>query len=147
MRNVLLASLVALSAVVANSGCVPFGCGGFEGAGNRAYEQDSKMVLLCTNGGFVATLDDSMIEGRYTGDTTDITATRGADGQFAFQILDNSDGTALIEDLSEGMWTSVALDTVAADHANVLCNDLTARSWWNGGSRIDTSRVKTHTER
>jgi hypothetical protein len=130
MRNVLLASLALASAVVANTGCVPFGCGSFEGGGNRAYERGSEMILLCDNGGFVASLETEMVEGRFTSESDKVVATRGEDGWLAFDLVDNLDGTASAPLLGEGAWTHVELDTVAADHSNVLCNDLTARTWW-----------------
>lgn len=129
MRTGLLAALAALSAVVANSGCVPFGCGDFDGAGNRAYERNSEMLLLCENGGFVASLETSMLEGRYI-DGERITGTKGEDGKLAFELADNADGTFTAPQLGDGAWTYVPLDTVAADHANILCEDLTARAWW-----------------
>lgn len=143
MRNVLLASLVAFSAFVANTGCVPFGCGGFEGGGNRAYERNSEMILLCENGGFVATLDTTMIEGRYSNnDTGAVTATKGDDGSLAFEIADNHDGTSRAPQLGDGLWTNIEMDTVTADHSNVLCNDLALRDWWTRPvSQIRVSRA------
>jgi len=127
MRNVLLASLAALSALIA-TGCL--GCGAWEGGGNRAYERNSEMLLLCENGGFVATLDTTMLEGRYTDSAGIVIGTKGDDGQLAFELASNADGTASAPQLGDGAWTSVALDQVAADHSNVLCNDLATRTWW-----------------
>jgi len=143
MRNVLLASLVALSAVVANSGCIPFGCGAFEGGGNRAFERNSEMILLCENGGFVATLDTAMLEGRYVDGTGTVTGTKGEDGRLAFELVDNYNGTSTAAQLGDGAWTSVTLDTVAADHSNVLCNDLQTRTWWGGGETRTPSDFNT----
>jgi hypothetical protein len=130
MRNVLLASLALASAVVANTGCIPLGCGAFEGGGNRAYERGSEMILLCENGGFVASLETKMVEGRFANEETSVIATRGEDGWLAFELADNFDGTASAPLLGDGAWTAVDLDTTAADHSNVLCNDLTVREWW-----------------
>lgn len=130
MRNVLLASLALVSAIVANTGCVPFGCGSFEGGSNRAFERGSEMILLCENGGFVASLETEMVEGRYDAAATSVLATRGEDGRLAFELVENGDGTASASTLGDGAWTAVVLDTVAADHSNVLCNDLEVRAWW-----------------
>jgi hypothetical protein len=140
MRNVLLATLAALSALVANSGCVPFGCGGFEGGGNRAFERSSEMILLCENGGFVATLETTMVEGRYTDSVGFVTATKGEDNTLAFELADNYDGTSHAAQLGDGLWTTVPLDTVAADHANVLCNDLALRGWWTSPASREPGR-------
>lgn len=130
MRNVLLASVVALSAFLAN-GCVPLGCGAFEGGGNRVYERENDMLILCENGGFVATLDTSMLEGRFSEELPgSVTGMRGEDGQLAFELADHGDGTASAPQLGEGMWTAKAFDEVALDHSNVLCNDLQYRTWW-----------------
>jgi hypothetical protein len=130
MRLFLLASLLA--STLATPGCALPGCGAFEGGGNRAYERSSEMLLLCENGGFVATLDASMLEGRYTtaSDTGVVTGTRGEDSALAFELTDLGDGTAMAPELGDAAWTAVTLDKVAADHSNVLCNDLTTRGWW-----------------
>lgn len=130
MRNVLLASLALASAFVANTGCVPFGCGGWEGGGNRAFERGSEMILLCENGGFVASLETEMVEGRYDASSVNVTATRGETGQLAFELVEHGDGTASASKLGDGAWTAVVLDTVAADHSNNLCTDLEVRAWW-----------------
>jgi hypothetical protein len=141
MRNVLLASLAALSAVVANAGCLlPLGCGGFEGGGNRAFERNSEMLLLCENGGFVASLETSMLEGRYVDNTGMVVGTKGEDGSIAFELSDNSDGTSTAPQLGSTAWTSVELDYVAADHSNVLCKELEARAWWSGESTVFARR-------
>jgi hypothetical protein len=130
-RNLLLASLVAISAVVANSGCVPFGCGSFEGGGNRVYERDADMMILCENGGFVVALETEMLEGRFSelAPGSGI-ATRGEDGELAFQLTDHGDGTASAPELGDRAWTAVPLGAVGLDHSNVLCNDLAYRTWW-----------------
>ena len=128
MRNAALAALALASALVAHTGC---GCGAYEGGGNRAYERGSELLLLCENGGFVATLDTTMLEGRYSDNHAGhVTGFNGEDGAIAFELTDNQDGTAIAPTLGEGAWTSVALDMTAADHSNVLCNDLAMRAWW-----------------
>jgi hypothetical protein len=130
-RTLLLASLLAMSAVVANSGCVPFGCGSFEGGGNRVYERDADMMILCENGGFVVALETEMVEGRFSelAPGSGI-ATRGEDGERAFELTDNGDGTASAPELGDRVWTAVALGTVGLHHSNALCNDLAYRAWW-----------------
>jgi hypothetical protein len=54
----------------------------------------------------------------------------GPDGQVAFDFITNTDGTVSTPQLGDGAWTSVNMDQVALDHANVQCNDLTTRAWW-----------------
>jgi hypothetical protein len=131
MRTILLASLAALSALLTSSGCTAFGCGDFDGGGNRALERGSEMLLLCDNGGFVASLETSMLEGRYSvADGTMTVGTKGDDGSLAFELVDNFDGTFATRQLGDGAWTYIPLDKVAADHANVLCEDLEVRDWW-----------------
>jgi hypothetical protein len=130
MRHVLLASLVALSAVVTSAGCTAFGCGDFDGGANRAYERGSNMLLLCDNAGFVVSLDTTMLEGRYSTEARKTVGTKGDDGSIAFELVENDDGTASAAELGDGAWTYVPLDKVAADHANVLCEDLEVRDWW-----------------
>lgn len=134
MRNLLVASLVAASALV-NTGCAGlFACGGFEGAGDVVYERNSEMLILCNNGGYVATLETQMLEGRVQYDASGKRfATTGEDGALAFDFVDNADGTASTPQLGESMWTEVSLDTVALDHAHVMCSDLEARPWWTAG--------------
>ncbi len=132
MRNVVLASLL-LAVAIAQTGCTgPFGCGGFEGQENRVYQRsNAEMLILCENGGFVATLTDHMVEGLYL-DNLDGTgiATNGDDGQVAFDTRVNADGTLATPQLGEAPWTQMNLNATALDHSNVLCQDLTNRGWW-----------------
>lgn len=128
MRNTLLAAVAAL-ALLPNAGCL---CGGFEGGGNQAYERNSEMMLICENGGFVASLTETMIEGRFERTGAGGIGRRGEDGQIAFELVVNSDGKATTTQLGETAWTAADLDMVALDHANVLCTDLEHRAWWNG---------------
>jgi hypothetical protein len=133
MRNVLAASLLVVSALV-NTGCPGF-CGGLDGAGDVVYERNtSEMLIVCNNGGYVATLQTRQLEGRIQYDVEGHRfATTGEDGALAFDFVDNYDGTASTPQLGEAMWTEVSLDAVALDHAHVLCTDLEARAWWTGG--------------
>ncbi len=132
MRNAALAS-VLLFVAVTQTGCPgPFGCGGFEGASNRVYQRNqSEMLILCSNGGFVATLTDHMVEGFYldNADGTGI-ATNGDDGQIAFDARFNADTTLATPQLGDVAWTQMNLDAVALDHSDSLCQDLEYRGWW-----------------
>jgi hypothetical protein len=132
MRNVLAASLLVLSGLV-NTGCPGF-CGGLDGSGDLVYQRDtSEMLILCNNGGYVATLQSRQLEGRIQYDVEGKRfATTGEDGALAFDFVDNYDGTASTPQLGEAMWSEVSLDAVALDHAHVLCTDLEARAWWTG---------------
>jgi hypothetical protein len=128
MRNVVLASL--LVATIVQTGCLR--CGGFDGSGNRVYQRNNaEMLILCDNGGFVATLTEDMVEGFYL-DNLDGTgmATNGEDGQLAFDARINTDATLSTPQLGETPWTQMNLDATALDHSDVLCQDLTYRAWW-----------------
>ena len=133
MRNVAFASLLLVVATL-SAGCpLAPSCGGFEGGGNRVYQRnDAEMLILCENGGFVATLTDRMLEGTYldNGDGTGI-ATNGEDGQLAFDAQLNADATLSTPQLGETAWTSMDLSPTALDHSNSLCQDLQYRSWWS----------------
>jgi len=119
MRNVLFL-LIATSM----AGCL---CGGYDGGGDRVYQRNgAEMLILCENGGFVASLETNMLEGRSDG----ATATLGETGELAFDLQYNADGTMTTPQLGTAAWTAMDLDQVALDHANVMCNDLTTRSWW-----------------
>jgi hypothetical protein len=129
MRHVALAFIFLLT-VVTLTGCP---CGAYEGAGDRIYQRNqSELLILCNNGGFVAQLADRQIEGRYLdrGDGTGVTATNGEDGQLAFEATFNADATVSAPELGDAPWTQMNLDKTALDHADVLCQDLELRSWW-----------------
>lgn len=131
MRNAVLASLF-LAIAVTQTGCTAFGCGAFEGQENRVYQRnDAEMLILCGNGGFVATLGDRMVEGFYL-DNDDGTAiaTNGEDGQLAFDAQVNGDATLATPQLGETPWTQMSLSATALDHSDVLCQDLMNRGWW-----------------
>ena len=81
MHNALLGFILA-----SVGGCI---CGGFEGGGNRVYERNgAEMLILCENGGFVATLASNMLEGRYA----DSVGTLGETGELAFDFVRNANG-------------------------------------------------------
>ena len=121
----------ALASLLPATGCVPFGCGAYDGASDRVYARNNtEMLVICENGGFVANLDSQSIEGRieYNADGTAI-AVKGDDSSLAFDWVPNS-GTAITPQLGDVQWTQQNLDKTALDHADVLCQDLTTRSWW-----------------
>jgi len=134
MRSTLLAAALALATLLPASGCVPFGCGGFDGAGDTVYRRDTESLILCGNGGFVATLTDWEIEGYYAANAPDSAVagvgTRGEDGLHIFDLYVAADGTASTPGLGDGAWEPVALDPTALDHADVQCADLEQRDWW-----------------
>ncbi|HEY5927185.1 MAG TPA: hypothetical protein VIV11_36105 [Kofleriaceae bacterium] len=133
MRNVVVASLLVML-VLTQTGCPgPFGCGGFEGTNNRVYQRnDTEMLILCDNGGFVATLADRMVEGVYA-DNYDGTgsALNGEDGALAFDVHQNADYTLSTPQLGGASWTQMNLSPTALDHSDVLCQDLQYRAWWS----------------
>lgn len=119
MRNVLFAFLATIV-----SGCI---CGGYDGGGNRVYERNgAEMLILCDNGGYVATLTSNMLEGKFTG----YSGTIGETGELAFDFVQNEDQTVTTPQLGDSRWTWMNLDTVGLDHANVLCENLETRDWW-----------------
>ena len=127
MRNVLLASLLLATASLA-SGCL--GCGGFSGGGDTVYQQGSQSLIVCENGGVVANLTSGTVEGTYQEiAANNYLATRGDNGQRAFEW--ELDGAGNLDSQDIGVWTEVHLDQTALDHANVQCQDLETRAWWN----------------
>lgn len=125
MRNVLL-----LASMLFATGCPGF-CGGFSGADDRVYQRGTESLILCDNGGFVANTTSGSIEGRYLQDASgQWFATRGDDGQLAFDISYDENGALMAPQLGETAFTSVALDATALDHADVQCQDLETRAWW-----------------
>lgn len=133
--NARLAQLALVAAVAATllpaTGCVPFGCGGFTGANDRVYARNNtEMLVICENGGFVANLESQSIEGRieYNADGT-AEAVKGDDMSLAFDWVTNP-GTAITPQLGDAQWTEQNLDKTALDHADVLCKDLETRTWW-----------------
>lgn len=126
MRNALIAASL-LAGLVAGSGCI--GCS-LGGGGNQVYERESEMLILCDNGGFVAVLGDTMVEGLYSQESGIAIATKGEDGQVAFELTDNGDGTSSAPQLGATAWTAMPFDELELDKSNVLCDDLQFRSWW-----------------
>jgi hypothetical protein len=137
MRNALLAAvaLVVPSAVLLQ-GCVPFGCGGFEGREDtvmRTAAGDS--LILCGNDGYaVMRANGTILEGKVAFGT-EIAGTHGATGARAFTLTDANDGTMTSAEIGGG-WSDVVLDKVELDHAHTQCTDLESREWFYGGSYL-----------
>jgi hypothetical protein len=119
MKTTLLVSLAALSSSLL-AGCL--GCAGFSGGGDKVYQRGNDALIVCENGGYSATVNGASLEGRVeSGSLVD-----GATGAKASDLTQTTIVTAF-----GGEWTAVSLDTVALDHANVMCTDLESRAWWN----------------
>jgi hypothetical protein len=124
MKTALLASAITLLA----SGCV---CGAYNGAGDKVYARGSESMILCSNGGFVANLSSGSVEGRFMQDASGAwIATRGDDGQLAFDFSYAADGSLDAPQLGDAAWAPKSLDQTALDHADVQCTDLETRAWW-----------------
>jgi hypothetical protein len=124
MRNALLASAV----MVLTSGCL---CGAYNGAGDKVYSRGSESMILCENGGFGANLTTGSVEGRVMEDASgQWFATKGDDGQLAFDFSYATDGSLDAPQLGDTAWTLKTMDQTSLDHADVQCTDLETRSWW-----------------
>ncbi|MDB4961442.1 MAG: hypothetical protein JWP01_1441 [Myxococcales bacterium] len=135
MRNALLAALaIAVPSALLLQGCVPFGCGGFEGRDDtvmRTAAGDS--LILCGNDGYaVMRANGTILEGRVTFGT-EIAGTDGVTGARAFTLVDALDGTMTSTEIGAG-WSEVTLDQVELDHAHTQCTDLEAREWFYAGT-------------
>ncbi|HEY1815992.1 MAG TPA: hypothetical protein VGG74_26770 [Kofleriaceae bacterium] len=128
----LFASLCAASTLLL-AGC-PLGCSGYSGNGDHVFARGSDQLILCANDGFVATIASTTIEGVQDADTTDATTTgvEGDDGQTIFTYTIGLDDTYELGGIGSG-WTEVdgSYTSAELDHADVLCTDLTSRSWWS----------------
>ena len=115
-------------------GCLPLGCGSFNGNGDKLYRRGADSLIICENGGFVANLQTRSIEGKYIANPADSSATgfgvRGDDGQLAFDLYTSPDGTARTPQLDDAPWQVAGLDRYGLDHADIQCTDLVSRPWW-----------------
>lgn len=136
--NRLLLLAVALSASISAVGCVPFGCGAYQGASDMVYQRGSDMMIVCGNGGYSATLGAATKEGRAGGSAL----TDGPTGRIASDLATDRTTGALTA--FGGAWTAVTLDQTALDHADTLCTDLETRAWWNATALpVDTKFART----
>jgi hypothetical protein len=126
-------TLLALAALASTSsllpGCIPFGCGAYEGRGDTMFRSDKgESVMLCENGGFAATLDKGVVEGVF--EWTDAVRASSPDtGARVFTMTTDANGATSSPELGAG-WTQATLDKVELDHAHVQCADLETRAWW-----------------
>ena len=128
MRNLLALALVA----TLGTGC---GCAGFSGGGDTVYQLGTQTIIVCENGGFVANLSTGTLEGFFDKDGPQSgQAILGTDLSLAFELTENDDGTATAPQLGTGTWTEEQLNQVELDHANLECEDLVNRPWWNTGA-------------
>jgi hypothetical protein len=130
IRLALAAALLAT--LLPTTGCLIGGCGAYDGATDRVYARtaSNEMLIMCGNGGFVANLQTTTLEGRMetNADGTEI-GVKGDDSSLAFDWVVTADG-ATTPQLGETAWTQQSLDKTALDHADVLCKDLQTRTWW-----------------
>lgn len=129
----LLPAIAALPLLLLLPGC-PFACGAYDGQGDRTFVRGADSMILCTNGGYAATLSTGILEGRYTDDAATgdevFHATLGPSGTVAFTLTAHGDGTASAPELGELAWQEVQLDKTDLDHADLQCSDLETRAWW-----------------
>jgi hypothetical protein len=127
-----LALIVVPLVVLLMPGCIPFGCGGYSGGGDTVYARGSDQLVLCENGGFVATSNGQTIEGKLETDTSATTLGIEGDDNTTVFTLDGTSGDSTVDTdgLGAGEWDYVNENQVGLDHANTLCTDLTNRAWW-----------------
>ncbi|HEY3801287.1 MAG TPA: hypothetical protein VGL61_01720 [Kofleriaceae bacterium] len=125
----LLASLCAAGTVLL-AGC-PLGCGGYSGNGDRVLASGTDQLILCENGGFVATTSAGTTEGMIVVGTTGTVGIEGDDGAQLFTLVDEGTQVTTAGFGSDDSWDEVDENEVQLDHADVLCTDLTSRGWWS----------------
>jgi hypothetical protein len=125
----LAASLCAASAVLL-AGC-PLGCSGYLGSGDRVLASGSDQLILCENGGFVATTSAGTTEGKIEVGTASTVGVEGDDGAQLFTLVDEGTQAETTGLGSDAVWDQVDENQTQLDHADVLCTDLTSRGWWS----------------
>jgi hypothetical protein len=130
MRTIL--TLTFITSLLYFTGC---GCAAYSGGGDKVYARNADSLVLCDNGGFVANVPTGSIEGKYIANAPGTAAAgfgvRGDDGQLAFDFYAKPDGSATTPQLGETPWKLANLDQWGLDHADVQCQDLVTRAWWN----------------
>jgi hypothetical protein len=130
MRTVLAAIAVAFLLL---PGCL-FACGSYDGQGDRTFVRGADSMILCTNGGYAATLSTGIIEGRYTAELQTggevFHATAGPSGTAAFTLTAHGDGTASAPELGALAWEEVQLGKAELEYAHMQCLDVETRAWW-----------------
>jgi hypothetical protein len=128
----LLSAIAVAPLLLLLPGC-PLACG-YEGQGDRTFVRGSDSMILCTNGGYAATLSTGIIEGRYTSEyATDgevFRATIGPSGAAAFTLTTHGDGTASAPELGAIAWEETHPDEIELDFAHLQCLDVETREWW-----------------
>lgn len=122
MSRILLASLAVSSALLATGCPLAPGCGAYDGGGDRVYTRGTDMMIVCTNGGYSATIGSATHEGM----VGSAGLTEGTTGAVVSSFTSIYAGVNAFD----GDWTQQTLDTTALDHADAMCNDLATRSWW-----------------
>jgi hypothetical protein len=122
----LLAALLLATLNVSLTGC-PGGCGAYSGGNDKVYARGSDQLILCDNGGYVADVNGTTLEGYYTETASDVSGTDGATSQPSFDL---TFATGTIPQFGTGDWQHLSLDQTALDHANVRCQALETRAWW-----------------
>jgi hypothetical protein len=138
LRTALLASL-ALAPLLLVEGCIPFGCGGYSGGGDKVYQNGNDTLIVCSNGGFVALANGSMtLEGKVTdsdsGSDAVVTGNDGATGAVDFELTTSGDGTTTVPTLAPGQWSEASLDAAQLDHYDWYCQQLPSQSWWSASA-------------
>lgn len=125
MKTLLALSLLPMSLLL---GACP--CGAYSGGGDTMFRRGNDSMIVCTNGGYAATLSTGSLEGRYTRiDDRNLRGSIGESGAQAFTLTDAGDGTFGSPEFGPG-WELLVLDQTDLDHASTRCTDLESRVWW-----------------
>jgi hypothetical protein len=124
MKSLFALSLLPLSLLL--GGCP---CGAYDGAGDTMFRRGNDSMIVCTNGGFAATLSTGFLEGRQVQQDGNVRGSIGDTGAHAFTLTAAQDGTLGSPEFGAG-WELVVLDKTDLDHASTMCTDLESRAWW-----------------
>jgi hypothetical protein len=126
MKSIVIAALFAVPTSLLATGCpLAPGCGGFTGQSDMVYSRGNDMLVVCSNGGYQATIGALTQEGRDLG----ASFTDGASGAIiSSSVTDGQTGNITA---FQNSWTGVSLDETALDHVDAICQDLETRAWWN----------------
>ncbi len=124
-----LIALTSLTGLATLAGCL---CGGYSGGGDRVFTRNGDMLIVCENNGFSAQLAaGNSFEGLQSADLENSSTINGALGSTGARLFALETSSDTMTGMGDGTWTEQTLDQTALDHANVLCNDLETRAWWN----------------
>lgn len=131
MRTILASLLLLGSLATTLPGCL--GCGAYSGSGDQVFARGNDQLILCENGGYVATVNNATLQGFYTenapGSSIAYVGTDGPTGQHSFDMTAQTDSWSITQ-FGDGSWDAVALDKTALDHADSLCQNLETQTWW-----------------